>query len=169
MIWFDYFALGFLAYFIIRGFLSGFVKVVFSFIGMVIAFLYTGWLSIKISPFLGTITTTHPKVLSILSYIIAFILIYLSFIIMGFIIINLLGKFNLTAADYILGAFLGFIKGLLFITIFYLALVIPFPSSQKVLNKALTYSLIKYSLKISYKFSPKSWKEFLNKRDIKIE
>lgn len=169
MIWFDYFALGFLAYFIIRGFLSGFVKVIFSFIGMIVAFLYTGWLSIKISPFLGTITTTHPKVLLILSYISAFILIYLSFVITGFIIVNLLGKFNLTAADYILGGVLGFIKGILFITIFYLALVIPYPPSQKVLNKALTYPLIKYSLKFSYKFSPKSWKDFLNERNVKID
>ena len=169
MIWFDYLALGFLAYFVIRGFFSGFVKVVFSFIGMIVAFFYSGWLSIKISPYIGDFITTHPKILPVLSYIIAFLLIYLSFIIVGFIILSILGTLDLTIADYILGAFLGFIKGVLFITIFYIALVIPYPPSQQILNKALTYPVIKYTLKFSSKFLPENWKTFLEKRKIKIE
>lgn len=168
MIWFDYFALAFLAYFVIRGFLSGFVRVIFSFVGMIVAFLYSGWLSLKISPYVGALTTIHPKVLPVLSYIVAFLLIYFSFVLIGFIILSLLGKFNLTAADYILGAILGFIKGLLFITIFYIVLIIPYPPSQKVLNKALVYPLIKYNLKFSSKFLPESWKIFLKERNIEI-
>uniref|UniRef100_A0A7C4P0G0 CvpA family protein n=1 Tax=Thermodesulfobacterium geofontis TaxID=1295609 RepID=A0A7C4P0G0_9BACT len=168
MIWFDYFALGFLAYFVIRGFLSGFVRVIFSFIGMIVAFLYSGWLSLKIGPYVGALTTSHPKVLPVLSFIVAFLLIYFSFVILGFIILSILGKLNLTAADYILGAILGFIKGMLFITIFYMILVIPSPSTQKVLNKALVYPLIKYNLKFSSKFLPESWKVFLKERNIEI-
>jgi membrane protein required for colicin V production len=169
MTWFDYFALGFLAYFVIRGFLSGFVRVVFSFAGMIVAFLYSGWLSLKISPFLETLITSHPKILPVLSYIVAFLLIYLSFVITGFIIVSLLGKLNLTAADYILGAILGFIKGMLFITIFYIAIVLPYPPSQNILNKSFIYPLIKYNLKFSSKFLPQSWKTFLKQRNIKIE
>ncbi|PMP66838.1 MAG: hypothetical protein C0190_04545 [Thermodesulfobacterium geofontis] len=168
MIWFDYFALGFLAYFVIRGFLSGFIRVIFSFVGMIVAFLYSGWLSLKISPYVGALITTHPKVLPVLSYIIAFLLIYFSFVLIGFIILSILGKFSLTAADYILGALLGFIKGIFFITIFYMILVIPYPASQKVLNKALVYPLIKYNLKFSSKFLPESWKVFLKERNIEI-
>ncbi|HEA83852.1 MAG: CvpA family protein [Thermodesulfobacterium sp.] len=168
MIWFDYLALGFLAYFVIRGFLSGFVRVVFSFAGMIVAFLYSGWLSLKISPYIENFITNHPKILPVLSYIIAFLLIYLSFVIAGFIILSILGKLNLTVADYILGAFLGFIKGVLFITIFYIALVLPYPASQKILNKAMVYPLVKYSLKFSSQFLPESWKVFLKKRNIEI-
>jgi len=169
MIWFDYFALGFLTYFVIRGFLSGFVRVIFSFLGMIIAFLYSGWLSLKISPFVGTLVTSNPKVLPVLSFIISFLLIYFSFVITGFIILSILGKFHLTVADYILGALLGFIKGALFITIFYIALVLPYPPSQQTLNKALVYPVIKYNLKFSSKIMPQSWKIFLKNRGIEIE
>ncbi len=168
MTWFDYIALGFLAYFVIRGFLSGFVRVVFSFAGMIAGFLYSGWLSIKLSPFIESLTTSHPKILPVLSYIIAFLLIYLSFVIIGFIILKILGKLNLTIADYILGALLGFIKGSLFITILYIAFVLPYPPAQKVLNKSFVYPLIKYNLKLSYKLFPKSWKNFLKQRNIQI-
>ncbi len=169
MIWFDYVALAILAYFIIRGFLGGFVRTVFSFIGMIIAFLYSGWLSIKISPYIGNLITNNPKVLPILSFIIAFILIYLSFILLGFIIRTILGTLQLTIADYILGTILGFIKGALFITLFYLALVIPYPKAQEYLNKALTYPIVKHTWKISSQFLPKTWRSFLKKRNIKID
>jgi membrane protein required for colicin V production len=83
-------------------------------------------------------------------------------------VLSFLGKLSLTAADYILGATLGFIKGMLFITIFYMILVIPSPSTQKVLNKALVYPLIKYNLKFSSQFLPQSWKVFLKERNIEI-
>lgn len=169
MIWFDYFALGFLAYFVIRGFLSGFVKVIFSFIGMIVAFLYSGWLSLKIAPFVGNLITNHPKILPVLSFIIAFLLIYLTFVIIGLIVLSILGKLKLTLADYILGALLGFIKGSLFITIFYMILVLPHPSSQNTLNKAFIYPLIQYNLKLSCKFLPESWKNFLKERNIIFE
>ncbi|MCD6489313.1 MAG: CvpA family protein [Thermodesulfobacterium sp.] len=168
MIWFDYLALGFLAYFVIRGLLSGFVKVIFSFVGMIVAFLYSGWLSLKISPYIENLITNHPKILPVLSYIIAFLIIYLSFVVIGFIILSILGKLDLTVADHILGAFLGFIKGILFITIFYIALVLPYPPNQKVLNKTMVYPLIKYSLKFSSHFLPENWKIFLKKRNIEI-
>ncbi len=168
MIWFDYIALGVLAYFIIRGFLSGFIKTFFSFIGMIVAFLYSGWLSIKISPFIGKLIINNPKVLPILSLIIAFIIIYLFFILLGILIRAFLGTLNLTVVDYVLGGIFGVIKGVLFITLFYIILVLPYPQAQKYLSKALTYPIVKYTWKTSSQFLPKNWINFLKKHHIEI-
>jgi membrane protein required for colicin V production len=168
MIWFDYLALGIIAYFVIRGFLSGFIKTICSFIGMIVAFLYSGWLSIKITPYVAKFLTNNPKILPILSFIFAFILIYLSFILLGFILVTILGKMHLSIADYFLGGILGFIKASLFITLLYLLLIIPYPPFQKTLNKALTYPIIRYTLKISSDFLPQKWKNFLKEKGVKL-
>lgn len=168
MIWFDYLALGILAYFGIKGFLSGFVRTIASFIGIIVAFLYAGWLSIKIAPFIGDLTTHNPKVLPILSYVISFILIYFTFIITGFLVVSLLGKLNLSLADRILGGMLGFIKGCFFITFFFLVLVIPYPAAQNQLKKALTYPLVEKTFHLTSPLLPDSWKSFLKSRGISI-
>jgi membrane protein required for colicin V production len=60
MIWFDYLALGFTAYFVIRGFWVGLLRNLFSLAGMVVAFLYSGWLALKLNPYVGHIIS-HPK------------------------------------------------------------------------------------------------------------
>ncbi|MDK2861946.1 MAG: rane protein required for colicin production [Thermodesulfobacterium sp.] len=166
MIWFDYVALAILSYFTIRGFLSGFVKTIASLLGMVVAFLYSGWLSIKIAPFVGSITTSNPKVLPVLSFILSFTMIYLSFVLAGFLLTIFLGKLHLTLADRILGSLLGLIKASLFITFIYLLLVIPYPASKNILKTALTYPIVEKTLKISSPFIPESWKTFLKKRKV---
>lgn len=168
MIWFDYVALGVLAYFVIRGFLSGFAKTIASFVGMIVAFLYAGWLSIKIAPFIGNLTTHNPKVLPLLSYIISFVLIYLSFVLAGFLIVALLGRLNLSLADRILGSLLGFIKACFFITFFFLVLVIPYPPSQDHLKKAVTYPIVEKTLTYTLPLLPSSWKNFLKARGIQV-
>ncbi|QER41437.1 CvpA family protein [Thermodesulfobacterium sp. TA1] len=166
MIWFDYFALAILSYFTIRGFLSGFVRTIASLLGMVVAFLYSGWFSIKIAPFVGSLTTTNPKVLPVLSFILAFAMIYFSFVLGGFLLVTLLGKMHLTLADRILGGLLGLVKASLFITFFYLVLIIPYPASKNTLRTALTYPIVEKTINISSPLIPKSWKSFLKERGL---
>ncbi len=120
MIWFDYIALGFTAYFVIKGFLSGFIKNIFSLAGMIFGFLYSGWFSLKLKPYVGQIIS-HPKLAFFVSYLLAFLLIYFTFVLFGFFIYLFIKSMHLGIGDRILGALFGFLKGALFTTfLFYL-------------------------------------------------
>lgn len=161
--WFDYLALGVFFYFIIRGLLSGFVKTITSLLGIIIAFLYAGTLSIKLTPFFQSLTS-HPTLVLVLSYFFSFFLIYCSLVVIGWLIICLLKNLHLTLADRILGAFLGIFKACIFITFLYLLFVIPYPPSKENLKKSFCYPIVRQTLIYSWKFTPQSWKDFLNQR-----
>lgn len=161
--WFDYIVLVVFLYFVIRGLCAGFIKTLASLIGIIVAFLYSGSLSIKLSPLLK-ILTSHPILLTILSYLVSFFLIYWSLVVIGWLIICLLKNLHLTLADRILGSFLGLIKACIFISFLYLLFVIPYPSSKEALKKSFSYPIIHYTLNFSWQFIPQSWKDFLNQR-----
>ncbi len=164
MTWFDYFALGIFIYFVIRGFFSGFMKTFFSLMGMVVAYFYSGILSLKIMPVIkGIVPLKDPKMLSVIGFVIAFILIYLTFVVVGFFISAILKKLHLGSIDQLAGALFGFVKALLFVTFVYLAIVLAIPSQKDVLTRSLCYPLIKQSLKISTRFVSDAWKNFIEK------
>ncbi|RKX58402.1 MAG: hypothetical protein DRP29_06635 [Thermodesulfobacteriota bacterium] len=166
MIWFDYIVLGIIAYFVIRGILSGFIKTIFSFIGMITAFLFSGWLSLKINPYIAKFITNNPKLFPIIGVILSFIIIYLSFVFLGWLIIKILKTLNLGFVDRILGGLLGFIKACLLITFLYLLFTLSYPPIKKIVKKSYTYPLINYTLNISSRFIPKEWKDFLKTHKI---
>ncbi len=153
MTWFDYIAIPVLVYFIIRGLFSGFVKTVFSLVGVIAAFLLAGRISQKILPFLGKIIH-HPKALPILSLVFAFAGVYLAFVFAGWIVAKLLKILKLSFADRLLGGLLGAIKGIIFITFFYLLITLPYPLAKIKLRQSFTYPLIQWTLKIGSKIIP---------------
>lgn len=162
MIWFDYLALGIIAYFVIRGFLSGFIKGFFSLLGMLIAFLYAGWLSLKLKPYMAHLIS-HPKGQLLISFLLAFLLIYLSFVLLGYVIVLFLKEINLSLGDRILGGLFGLIKGALFVTFFYFLIVVPFPPAKESLDRALVYPVISTTTKLLMPLIPKSWIEFIQR------
>jgi len=162
MTWFDYLGLGFLIYFVIRGFLSGFIKNLFSLVGMLFAFLYSGWLSLKLKPYVSHFVS-HPKAQIFLSFLLAFLIIYFTFVLFGFIILLAIKTLTLGLGDRLLGALFGFIKGALFITFLYYLIVIPFPGEKAHLEKALTYPIVEKTSQIFLRFVPESWLEFIKK------
>ncbi|MFN3407266.1 MAG: CvpA family protein [Caldimicrobium sp.] len=162
MIWFDYLSFGFIFYFVIRGFLSGFFKSFFSLLGMFFAFLYSGWLSLKLKPILAFFIH-HPKALLFISFFMAFLLIYLTFIVLGYLLYLFLKIMHLTFGDRLLGALLGLIKGALFTTFLYFLIVIPFPPAKQSLDKALIYPIVFHTTELLKKFIPQSWKDFIVK------
>ncbi len=161
--WFDYLSFGVFFYFIIRGICSGFIKTLASLIGIIVAFLYSGTLSIKLAPLLRPVTS-HPALLTVLSYLLSFFLIYCTLVAIGWLIICLLKNLNLTLADRILGGFLGLFKACIFVSFLYLLFVIPYPSSKEALKKSFSYPIIHRTLTFSWQFIPQSWKDFLNQR-----
>ncbi|MFN3504802.1 MAG: CvpA family protein [Caldimicrobium sp.] len=162
MIWFDYLCLGFIFYFVIRGFLTGFFKSFFSLLGMLFAFLYSGWLSLKLKPIIATFIH-HPKALLLISFFLAFLLIYLTFVLFGFLLMLFLKMMHLTFGDRLLGAILGLIKGVLFTTFLYFLIVIPFPPAKQSLDKSLTYPVAFHTTQVLKRFIPQSWKDFIVK------
>lgn len=162
MIWFDYLALGFIAYFVIRGLLSGFIRNFFSLVGMLVAFLYSGWLSLKLKPYLAHFIH-HPKGLILLSFLLAFGLIYVTFVLLGFMVVLLLKTMHISLGDRILGALFGLLKGALFTTFLYFLIIIPFPSARESLDHALTYPVVSTTTKVLARFIPQSWLEFIKR------
>lgn len=162
MIWFDYISLGIIFYFSLRGFLSGFLRSFFSLLGMFFAFLYSGWLSLKIKPMVA-LFIHHPKGLLLISFFLAFLLIYLTFLLTGYIMLLILKVVHLTFGDRLLGALLGLIKGALFTAFLYFLIVIPYPVAKASLDKALTYPVVFYTTQILKRFMPESWKNFIIK------
>ncbi|BAU23953.1 colicin V production protein [Caldimicrobium thiodismutans] len=162
MIWFDFLALGFIAYFVIRGLLSGFIKNFFSLVGMLVAFLYSGWLSLKLKPYIAHFIN-HPKGQLLISFLLAFLLIYITFLLLGFVIVLALKTMHISLGDRILGALFGFIKGALFTTFLYFLIVIPFPPARESLDRALTYPVVNTTTKVLVRFIPQSWIEFIKR------
>ncbi|MEZ0343402.1 MAG: CvpA family protein [Caldimicrobium sp.] len=162
MIWFDYLALGFTAYFVIRGFLTGIIKNVFSLVGMIVAFLYSGWLALRLKPFVGHIIS-HPKVAFFMSYLLGFVLIYLTFVLAGFLFYLLIKSMDMSIGDRILGGLFGFLKGALFTTFLFYLIVIPFPTEKPTLEKAKSYPIVSTTTKILIRLIPQSWLEFIKK------
>jgi membrane protein required for colicin V production len=153
MTWFDYIAIPVLVYFTIRGILSGFVRTVFSLIGIIAAFLLAGRLSSEILPFLAKVIH-HARVVPVLSLVLAFAGIYLVFVFAGWLVAKLLKILKLSFADRLLGALLGTIKGVLFITFLYLLITLPYPLAKLKLRQSFTYPLIEWTLKIGSKIIP---------------
>lgn len=162
MIWFDYLAFGFIAYFVIRGIFSGFLRTFFSLVGMLLAFLYSGWFSLKLKPYVAHFIN-HPKGQILISFLLAFILIYVTFVLMGYLVLLFMKKMHLTFADRVLGGLFGLVKGALFTTFFYFLIVVPFPPARESLDKALVYPVVDTTTKVLQRFIPKSWIEFIQK------
>jgi len=162
MIWFDFLALGFIVYYLVRGFLSGFIKNLFSFVGMIVAFLYSGWLSLKLKPYVAYLLS-HPTAQILISFLAAFLILYFTFVLFGFLVHFMIKTLDLSLGDRILGALLGFLKGALFATFLYYLIVIPFPASTSQLEKAMTYPIVSTTSHILGRFIPQSWVDFIKK------
>ncbi len=162
MIWFDYVALGFTAYFVIRGFLIGLLRNLFSLVGMVVAFLYSGWLALKLNPYVGHIIS-HPKASFFVSYLLAFLLIYLTFVMFGLLFYWFIKTIDMGIGDRILGGLFGFFKGALFTTFLFYLIVIPFPTTKVQLERAKSYPIVAKTTQIFLGLIPQSWLEFIKK------
>lgn len=162
MTWFDYIVGIFFAYFVVRGFLSGFLRGFFSLIGMLVAFLYSGWFSLKIKPYIAYFIQ-HPKGQIFISFLLAFLIIYLTFVAFGYLVLLLLKSMNLSLGDRILGMIFGLMKGALFATFLYFLIVVPYPPAKKTLDQSLCYPVVEHTTKLLLRFIPQSWIEFIQK------
>lgn len=162
MTWFDFINLSVLIYFVIRGFFRGFLRSLFPLVGMVVAFLYSGWFALKLQGFVAKVVY-HPKAQFFFSLLLAFFIIYFTFVLAGFFLFAMLKSLNLSVADRILGALLGFVKGTLLITFLYLLFLISMPQEKATFERSSTYPLVSRTLNTLKSFLPKDFVVFIQK------
>lgn len=108
-------------FYVIRGFRRGFIKELFSFLGLVVGFVLI-W---KYAPSLAGMLKFKLGLNDIIAYIIAIVVIFVIVNIAASYLGVLLGRFfylvNLSVADKLMGAFCGFIKASVIFILFYLA------------------------------------------------
>ena len=170
MIWFDYLVIFILLCFILEGLIKGGVKQLSSLLGIIAGFFFSGRLSPYISPILKNLSTneTFLKFLPIISIAIAFILIYIAFMLLGAIFRFILRSLSLGIIDKFLGIIFGIVKGSLLVTLIYLAIVVTIPSMKPKLVRGKTYPIIQYTLMITQKLLPKNWQETFKNLENKI-
>jgi membrane protein required for colicin V production len=162
MTWFDFISLAVLFYFVIRGFFRGLLRALFPLVGMVVAFLYSGWFALKLQGFVAKFVS-HPKAQFFLSLFLAFFIIYFTFVLAGFLLFAMLKSLNLSIADRILGSLLGFVKGTLLITFLYLLFLLTMPGEKATFERSLTYPLVSRTLNMMKGLLPKDFVEFIQK------
>ncbi len=162
MTWFDFVSFFVLFYFVIRGFFRGLLRALFPLVGMVVAFLYSGWFALKLQGLVAKFVS-HPKAQIFLSLLLAFFLIYFTFVLTGFLLFAMLKSLNLSLADRVLGSLLGFVKGTLLITFLYLLFLLTMPQQKATFERSLTYPLVSKTLNLTKGLLPKDFMDFIQK------
>ena len=154
MMWFDYLAIIVFGYFIIRGLMTGFIRGVFSLAGAIFGFLFAGQVGSRLMPIVKSWNLFPPQFIPWISIGLAFLLVYFGFVLVGFLLRSVAGALHLGFFDRLLGGFLGFLKGVVILTLIYILIGIASPSAVKNLKKSKTYPIIKYTIYIGSKIFP---------------
>jgi len=163
MAWFDYLVVTLIAFFVIRGLLTGIVRTVASFLGVLAGFLYASKVSKVILPYLKWLTKAFsPKFLPVIAFCLAFLGIYFFFFLMGLVFRFILGTLSLRFIDRIGGAVFGLLKGCVLVTLFYVLLKFFAPNyALQIKKNCKTYPLIKFTLSVGEKVVPDTFKGFI--------
>jgi len=120
---------------LIRGFFRGFIKELFSVIGLFVGFYAAYTYYHQIAKLLSQ-WITDTSYLNILSFLIIFCGIYFIISIIGVIVKYILSVSFLKWADWIFGAGLGAIKGILFVSILLIILITFLPKGTPIIKKS---------------------------------
>lgn len=120
---------------LIRGFFRGFIKELFSVIGLFVGFYAAYTYYQQIAKFLSQ-WITNASYLNILSFMIIFCGIFFIISILGVIIKYVLNISFLKWADRIFGAGFGAIKGILFVSILLIMLITFLPKGTPIIKKS---------------------------------
>ena len=152
MMWIDYLIIAIIVYFAIMGILAGFIKYFFSLAGLIVGLLFANKLISVIHPWVVPFLQKfidHPKIIFIICWIIAFLLIYISFILIGNLINRLISLSGFKFLDRLLGGVFGFIKAwILIVAVYYLATLF-IPSIKHQIKHSYSYPYIEKSVQIA--------------------
>ena len=120
---------------LIRGFFRGFIKELFSVIGLFVGFYAAYTYYQQIAKILSQ-WITDPSYLNILSFMIIFCGIFFIISILGVIVKYILNISFLKWADWIFGAGFGAVKGILFVSILLILLITFLPKGTPIIKKS---------------------------------
>lgn len=134
----DILILVFLVIFLLRGYKKGIVSEIFQILGLVIAFYFSAPISDLLSKIIITNFEIDDKIVYFVSGILAFILIIITFLVIGKIVTKVLGIVMLSLPNKIFGAIFGVVKGFLIVTL--LVLVIRFTPFENFIYDNIEYN-----------------------------
>jgi len=148
MSWFDVVISFIVILSLIVGFISGFVKQLASLVGIVAGVLFSGQLALKINPVLHRFLTETPdRIIQVISYIVAFLAIFIIFTLVGLIIRKMLKLLQLNIIDHMAGSVFCALKWLLVASVF-LNVILVLDVKQRIIKpdvreNSLSYPYIK--------------------------
>ncbi len=158
--WIDILVIVILGIFVIRNAWIGFLRGLSSLVGLLAGYLAAG----RLGPTIEKILAPWVKAswLNVASFALAFILAFLAVFIVAEIIARLLKDLNLSWIDHLLGAVLGFLKGLILLSIIFFVLATFYPRSEQLFRGSLTYPYIVAGTRFLVQILPSEWKSRFN-------
>ena len=161
----DWVVIGLVAVFGVLGLLKGLIRELFSIASHVVAIVA----SFRFYPAVhSTIGGIFPKQYQPYGKFVSFILVYIVVLLVFFIIERMLlavvSALHLKTLDRILGLAFGAAKGLLIATVAFIVVTSFFPSSEKAMEKGVTYPILKRTSAAVIQLSPGKFKhKFLSR------
>jgi len=159
--WFDLVALAVIAWFVIRTAWIGFFRGLSSLVGLLLGFVFAGRLVPPIESILAPWFKNYAWFPAV-SWLLAFILIFLSVFIVAEILTRLFEAAQLSFVNRLLGAFLGFIKACVFLAVFLFFLVTFYPRAKPLVSHSKVTPFIFKTTRILIEMIPPKWKHKFN-------
>ncbi|OAQ21471.1 CvpA family protein [Thermosulfurimonas dismutans] len=159
--WFDLIALAVIAWFVIRTAWIGFFRGLSSLIGLLMGFVFAGRLVPHIEKILAPWFKDYSW-FSAVSWLLAFILIFLSVFILAEILTRLFEAAQLSFVNRFLGALLGFVKACVLLSVFLFFLVTFYPQTKEIVSRSRVTPFIFKTTRMLMEIIPSEWKHKFN-------
>ena len=132
----DFILLTILAIALIRGLIRGMIRQVASLLGLIAGFVMAGHLYLRVIPLFKNHFPSLPY-LEVFAYLAVYLAIWLTAVLLGYVFVKLSRAMLMAWADSLLGAILGFFKGLVTAVIVVAVLTLFLPSKSFILTNSL--------------------------------
>ena len=159
--WIDLVVLGIIAWFVIRTAWIGFFRGLSSLVGLLLGFVFAG----RLVPHLEKILAPWFKDYAwfpAVSWLLAFILIFLSVFIVAEILTRLFEAARLSFVNRLLGAMLGFVKACVLLSVVLYFMVTFYPQSKDLISQSRVTPFVFETTRMLIELIPSEWKHKFN-------
>lgn len=143
----DILIIALIIFFSVKGMINGLVLEAIGILGIILAFLFSYMAYSPINKIMLKIITS-PEVASVMSYIVAFLVIYVIIVIIGFMVNKFIKLLNLGGLNRLLGLIFGGIKGAVIIAIVLWLVVYAVPKKSPIVNEIKSSALSESIMKV---------------------
>ncbi len=168
----DFIILGLITFFIIKGIFRGFFREISSLAGIIVGFFIANHYHPPMANFIKAYIPLEKSVLLLISIIILFLFVVISFNLIGVLLRRLFKKLLIGWLDRGLGIGLALVKGIIISYLMIFLLAVYMPSKSRLLTESKTAPLVKVSFEsMRMLISPdlyKTWKRKIYKESEKV-